>query len=199
MPSFRYACPRWVSTVFSATNKDQADPGGGRRQACRGGAAGRVGSRAAAHPVTDLVGVPGLLDDAGGGAGTATDVGVEVRTAIELYLRPGLGNQRVDKLTVATVQQFLNARRATGDSVPKLRMIRKQPVLPQGRAALRGLRPEGGGAVQGPLLLLLLPRAEERPGRHRPRTLRSRRPARHRDRSRLPAHPTRARVARPVA
>ncbi|MHA6631778.1 site-specific integrase [Pseudonocardia sichuanensis] len=56
------------------------------------------------------------------------------RTAIELYLRPGLGAQRLDKLTVATVQRFLNTRRAAGDSVPKLRMIREVLSSALGRA-----------------------------------------------------------------
>jgi integrase len=46
------------------------------------------------------------------------------RTAIELYLRPGLGHHRLDKLTVATVQRYLNGRRAAGDSVAKLEMIK---------------------------------------------------------------------------
>ncbi len=46
------------------------------------------------------------------------------RTAIELYLRPGLGGHHLDKLTVATVQRYLNTRRATGDSVAKLEMIK---------------------------------------------------------------------------
>jgi integrase len=46
------------------------------------------------------------------------------RTAIELYLRPGLGSHHLDKLTVATVQRYLNARRASGDSVAKLEMIK---------------------------------------------------------------------------
>jgi integrase len=56
------------------------------------------------------------------------------RTAVELYLRPGLGRHRIDKLTVATVQHFLNARRAKGDSVPKLRMIRETLSSALGRA-----------------------------------------------------------------
>jgi integrase len=46
------------------------------------------------------------------------------RTAIELYLRPGLGSHHLDKLTVATVQRYLNTRRASGDSVAKLEMIK---------------------------------------------------------------------------
>jgi hypothetical protein len=52
------------------------------------------------------------------------------RTAIELYLRPGLGSHHLDKLTVATVQRYLNARRASGDSVSKLEMI-KQSSAPR--------------------------------------------------------------------
>ena len=45
-------------------------------------------------------------------------------TAIQLYLRPGLGHHRLDKLTVAIVQRYLNGRRAAGDSVAKLEMIK---------------------------------------------------------------------------
>jgi integrase len=56
------------------------------------------------------------------------------RTAIELYLRPGLGSQRLDKLTVGTVQRYLNGRRAAGDSVQKLRMIREVLSSALGRA-----------------------------------------------------------------
>jgi integrase len=56
------------------------------------------------------------------------------RTAIELYLRPGLGHHRLDKLTVAIVQRFLNGRRGVGDSVPKLRMMREVLSSALGRA-----------------------------------------------------------------
>ena len=56
------------------------------------------------------------------------------RTAIELYLRPGVGHHRLDKLTVATVQRFLNGRRDAGDSVPKLRMMREVLSSALGRA-----------------------------------------------------------------
>jgi integrase len=56
------------------------------------------------------------------------------RTAIELYLRPGLGHHRLDKLTVAIVQRFLNSRRGVGDSVPKLRMMREVLSSALGRA-----------------------------------------------------------------
>jgi integrase len=56
------------------------------------------------------------------------------RTAIELYLRPGLGHHRLDKLTVAIVQRFLNSRRSGGDSVPKLRMMREVLSSALGRA-----------------------------------------------------------------
>ena len=56
------------------------------------------------------------------------------RTATELYLCPGLGSQRLDKLTAATVQRYLNRRRAAGDSVQKLRMIREVLSSALGRA-----------------------------------------------------------------
>jgi integrase len=56
------------------------------------------------------------------------------RTASELYLRPGVGHHRLDKLTVAIVQRFLNARRTAGDSVAKLRMIREVLSSALGRA-----------------------------------------------------------------
>ena len=56
------------------------------------------------------------------------------RTAIELYLRPGIGRHRLDKLTVATFQRYLNARRGAGDSVAKLRMMREVLSSALGRA-----------------------------------------------------------------
>jgi hypothetical protein len=56
------------------------------------------------------------------------------RSAVELHLRPGLGGQRLDKLTVGMVQRFLNARRASGDSPQKLRMIREVLSSALGRA-----------------------------------------------------------------
>jgi integrase len=63
------------------------------------------------------------------------------RTAVELYLRPGLGGQRLDTLTVAAVQRYLNSRRAIGDSVPKLRMIREVLGSALGRAVREELIP----------------------------------------------------------
>jgi excisionase family DNA binding protein len=63
------------------------------------------------------------------------------RTAIALYLRPGLGTQRLDKLTVAAVQKYLNSRRAIGDSVAKLRMIREVLSSALGRAVREELIP----------------------------------------------------------
>jgi integrase len=63
------------------------------------------------------------------------------RTAVELYLRPGLGRHRLDKLTVAAVQTFLNTRGAGGDSVPKLRMIRETLSSALGRAVREELIP----------------------------------------------------------
>jgi integrase len=56
------------------------------------------------------------------------------RSTTELYLRPALGNQQLEKLTVAGVQRFLNSRRAAGDSVQKLRMIREVLSSALGRA-----------------------------------------------------------------
>lgn len=56
------------------------------------------------------------------------------RSTVELYLRPGLGTQRLAKLTVAKVQQFLNSRRASGASVSTLRMIREVLSSALGRA-----------------------------------------------------------------
>jgi integrase len=63
------------------------------------------------------------------------------RTAIELYLRPGLGHHRLDKLTVAAVQRYLNARRTAGDSVAKLRMMREVLSSALGRAVREELLP----------------------------------------------------------
>lgn len=56
------------------------------------------------------------------------------RSTIELYLRPALGNQQLEKLTVAGVQRFLNSRSGAGDSVQKLRMIREVLSSALGRA-----------------------------------------------------------------
>lgn len=43
------------------------------------------------------------------------------RTAVELYLRPGLGHHRLDKLTVAIVQGYLNARHLRATRSPSWR------------------------------------------------------------------------------
>lgn|SRR5215510_5261078 len=45
-------------------------------------------------------------------------------TMVRLYLRPGLGRHRLDRLTVATVQAFFNVRLAAGDSVAKVPVMR---------------------------------------------------------------------------
>jgi len=45
-------------------------------------------------------------------------------TMVRLYLRPGLGRHRLDRLTVATVQAFFNVRLAAGDSVAKVQVMR---------------------------------------------------------------------------
>ena len=63
------------------------------------------------------------------------------RTAVELYLRPGLGQHRLDKLTVAIVQGYLNARHARGDSVAKLEMMRTALSSALGRAVREELLP----------------------------------------------------------
>ena len=43
---------------------------------------------------------------------------------IRLYLRPGLGRHRLDRLSVATVQSWLNGRLAAGDSIAKVHVMR---------------------------------------------------------------------------
>jgi len=43
---------------------------------------------------------------------------------IRLYLLPGLGNQKLTALSVATVQRFLNQRLEKGDSVRKVQVMR---------------------------------------------------------------------------
>ena len=59
-------------------------------------------------------------------------------TMVRLYLRPGLGRHRLDRLTVATVQAFFNVRLAAGDSVAKVQVMRV--VL--GAALTRAMREE---------------------------------------------------------
>lgn len=44
---------------------------------------------------------------------------------VRLYLRPGLGRHRLDRLSVATVQSWLNDRLAAGDSVAKVQVMRR--------------------------------------------------------------------------
>ncbi len=44
---------------------------------------------------------------------------------IRLYLRPGLGRHRLDRLSVATVQSWLNSRLVTGDSIAKVQVMRR--------------------------------------------------------------------------
>ncbi len=59
-------------------------------------------------------------------------------TMIRLYLRPGLGRHRLDRLSVPTVQAFFNARMAAGDSTAKVQVMRV--VL--GAALTRAMREE---------------------------------------------------------
>lgn len=58
--------------------------------------------------------------------------------AVRLYLKPGLGRQRLDRLSVKAVQSFLNRRLQTGDSISKVQIARM--VL--GVALGRGMREE---------------------------------------------------------
>jgi hypothetical protein len=46
---------------------------------------------------------------------------------VRLYLRPGLGQHRLDRLSVQTVQSFFNVRLMAGDSVALVHIMR--PVL----------------------------------------------------------------------
>src|ERR1019366_5721363 len=57
---------------------------------------------------------------------------------VRLYLRPGLGRHRLDRLSVATVQAYLNGRLHGGDSPAKVHEIRM--VL--GAALTRAMREE---------------------------------------------------------
>lgn len=59
-------------------------------------------------------------------------------TITRLYLRPGLGRYRLDRLSVAVVQSWLNSRLAAGDSIAKVHVMRT--VL--GSALTRAMREE---------------------------------------------------------
>jgi integrase len=45
-------------------------------------------------------------------------------TMVRLYLRPGLGRHRLDRLSVPTAQAFFNSRLSAGDSVAKVHVMR---------------------------------------------------------------------------
>lgn len=45
-------------------------------------------------------------------------------TMVRLYIKPGLGRYRLDRLSVSVVQAFLNGRLRSGDSVRKVQVIR---------------------------------------------------------------------------
>jgi integrase len=49
----------------------------------------------------------------------------EYETMVRLYLRPGLGRYRLDRLSVVTVQAYLNCCLQAGDSSAKVHAIRK--------------------------------------------------------------------------
>jgi integrase len=57
---------------------------------------------------------------------------------IRLYLKPGLGRHRLDRLSVATVQTYFNSRLQGGDSAAKVHVLRN--VL--GAALTRAMREE---------------------------------------------------------
>jgi hypothetical protein len=57
---------------------------------------------------------------------------------VRLYLKPGLGRHRLDRLSVANVQSYLNERLRVGDSPAKVQAIRM--VL--GAALTRAMREE---------------------------------------------------------
>lgn len=57
---------------------------------------------------------------------------------VRLYLRPGLGRHRLDRLSVVTVQAFFNGRLEAGDSPAKVHITRM--VL--GAALTRAMREE---------------------------------------------------------
>ena len=59
-------------------------------------------------------------------------------TITRLYLRPGLGRYRLDRLSLAVVQSWLNSRLAAGDSIAKVHVMRT--VL--GAALTRAMREE---------------------------------------------------------
>jgi integrase len=45
-------------------------------------------------------------------------------TMVRLYLRPGLGRHRLDRLSVPTAQAFFNSRLSAGDSIAKVHVMR---------------------------------------------------------------------------
>lgn len=54
--------------------------------------------------------------------------------AVRLYLKPGLGRQRLDRLSVKAVQSFLNHRLQAGDSISKVQIARMVLGVALGRA-----------------------------------------------------------------
>lgn len=77
----------------------------------------------------------------------------EYETMVRLYLRPGLGRYRLDRLTVATVQAYLNGCLQAGHSSAKVHAIRKvlsaaltramrEELVPRNVARLASLPPE---------------------------------------------------------
>ena len=81
-------------------------------------------------------------------------------TITRLYLRPGLGRYRLDRLSVAVVQAWLNSRLAAGDSIAKVHVMRT--VL--GAALTRAMREEL--VARNVARLVTLP--PDRPARQQP-------------------------------
>ena len=81
-------------------------------------------------------------------------------TISRIYLRPGLGRYRLDRLSVAVVQAWLNSRLAAGDSIAKVHVMRT--VL--GAALTRAMREEL--VARNVARLVTLP--PDRPARQQP-------------------------------
>jgi hypothetical protein len=83
-------------------------------------------------------GVPGLLARNIARPAARPTTFAKYETMTRLYLRPGLGRYRLDRLTVTVVQSWLNSRLAAGDSIAKVHVMRT--VL--GSALTRAMREE---------------------------------------------------------
>ena len=94
------------------------------------------------------------------GPGARPTTYAKYETITRLYLKPGLGRHRLDRLSVAVVQSWLNGRLAAGDSIAKVHVMRT--VL--GSALTRAMREEL--VSRNVARLVSLP--PERPARQQP-------------------------------